>query len=410
MKSEEAQIKGPRLEKPVRIADQVWPEGTVPVVTIRCITYNHGNFIRDAIEGFLMQETAFPVEIIIHDDASTDGTAEIVKEYADKHPQLFRTILQKENQYSSGNWPTVRNMLISMSRGEFIALCEGDDYWICKQKLQKQVDILDANPDISLVFHNAWGRHAGASHKDWLFINHLRPFKNRYTLSDLITLRWFIATATMLYKKKVKYLEDIAKFAMGGDLVVQLSSALEGDFYCIDEVYAVYRRHENSMANSLYSNAVDIYEKYKPNYLWTVYCMLSKVKMQDDETALWQRIEQTIFEIAQHRASKYSKEEVSEIIKYTEYVILKNKPDGDVFLEVNPKLLELIAINSQNVVLSLRKNNIKNNLSSGRYKKAAIEFIFAQKDSFISINEKTKITFIFVLWFLNGIFNGRKNS
>ena len=97
----------------------------MPVVTIRCITYNHHNFIRHAIEGFLMQETTFPVEIIIHDDASTDGTAEIVKEYAEKQPQLFRTILQKENQYSSGGWPKVRKMLFSMCRGKFIALCEG---------------------------------------------------------------------------------------------------------------------------------------------------------------------------------------------------------------------------------------------------------------------------------------------
>ena len=103
MKSEETQINGPRLEKPVRISEQVWPDGTVPVVSIFCITYNHVNFIRDAIEGFLIQQTSFPVEIFIHDDASTDGTAEIVKKYAEKYPTLFWTVLQKENQWSKGN-------------------------------------------------------------------------------------------------------------------------------------------------------------------------------------------------------------------------------------------------------------------------------------------------------------------
>ena len=120
----------PRLPRPLRITEQVWPVGALPVVTIRCITYNHVNFIRDAIDGFLMQETTFPVEIIIHDDASTDGTAEIVKDYADKHPQLFRTILQKENQYSKGNSKPFKDTY-SMARGEFIAFCEGDDYWTC---------------------------------------------------------------------------------------------------------------------------------------------------------------------------------------------------------------------------------------------------------------------------------------
>ena len=92
----------PRLEKPVRITQQVWPEGTVPVVSICCITYQHVNFIRDAVEGFLMQETTFPVEIIIRDDASLDGTTQIVSSYQVKYPRLIRTILHTENQYSLG--------------------------------------------------------------------------------------------------------------------------------------------------------------------------------------------------------------------------------------------------------------------------------------------------------------------
>jgi glycosyltransferase involved in cell wall biosynthesis len=155
MKSEEIQIKRPRLEKPVRITEQVWPEGTVPVVSICCITYQHVNFIRDAIEGFLMQETTFPVEILIHDDASTDGTAEIVVEYQEKYPQLFRTVLQKENQWSKRNrQPFVE--FKAMARGEFIALCEGDDYWTCKEKLQMQVFYLEINEKYSACFHTVY--------------------------------------------------------------------------------------------------------------------------------------------------------------------------------------------------------------------------------------------------------------
>ncbi len=121
----------------------------MPLVSVFCITYNHVNLIRDAIEGFLKQETTFPVEIFIHDDASTDGTAEIVKQYAEKYPKLFWTVLQPENQWSKGNPNAYFFALMQKQRSEFIALCEGDDYWICKNKLEKQVEILKS--DLSLV-------------------------------------------------------------------------------------------------------------------------------------------------------------------------------------------------------------------------------------------------------------------
>jgi glycosyltransferase involved in cell wall biosynthesis len=129
------------------------PKGDKPLVTICCITYNHAPYIRDAIEGFLMQKTNFPFEIIIHDDASTDGTTEIVKEYADKYPNLIVPILQKENQYSKGV-KILSNHLWKKVSGEYIASCEGDDYWTDPLKLQKQVDFLEKNPDYSVTYHD----------------------------------------------------------------------------------------------------------------------------------------------------------------------------------------------------------------------------------------------------------------
>ena len=120
------------------------------VVSICCITYNHEKFIRDAIKGFLMQKTTFPIEVIIHDDASTDSTSDIIREYEKQYPQLIKSIYQQENQYSKGKkisssfvWPK--------ARGKYIALCEGDDFWIDPYKLQKQVDFLDANPAYGMV-------------------------------------------------------------------------------------------------------------------------------------------------------------------------------------------------------------------------------------------------------------------
>jgi len=140
-----------RLPTPVRITEQTWPEGTVPVVSIWCITYNHGEFIRDTIEGFLMQETTFPVEILIHDDASTDGTADIVREYQAKYPQLFRTVLQTQNQWAQGIKP--RSVLRPLVRGEFIAFCEGDDYWTSALKLAEQESILRQDERVAIVSH-----------------------------------------------------------------------------------------------------------------------------------------------------------------------------------------------------------------------------------------------------------------
>lgn len=110
-----------------------------PLVSICCITYNHKEYIRDALDGFLSQRTDFPYEILINDDASTDGTADIIREYEQKYPEKIRALLQTENQYSKGitnpsgafNFPRVR--------GRYVAMCEGDDYWTDPEKLQKQV-------------------------------------------------------------------------------------------------------------------------------------------------------------------------------------------------------------------------------------------------------------------------------
>jgi len=104
---------------------------TDPLVSICCLTYNHAPYIRDAIEGFLMQKTNFPVEILIHDDASTDGTADIIREYETRYPDIIKPIYQTENQYSKGvkiSW----EYQFSRARGKYIALCEGDDYWTDK--------------------------------------------------------------------------------------------------------------------------------------------------------------------------------------------------------------------------------------------------------------------------------------
>lgn len=124
-----------------------------PLVSICCITYNHARFIRKCLDGFLMQETSFPIEILIHDDASTDGTDGIIREYADKYPNLILPLFETENQYSQGKQNEIDFYNYRRARGKYIAYCEGDDYWTDPLKLQKQVDFMESHPDYSVCFH-----------------------------------------------------------------------------------------------------------------------------------------------------------------------------------------------------------------------------------------------------------------
>lgn len=127
-------------------------DNTSVMVSICCLTYNHAPYIRECLDGFLMQQVDFPIEIIIHDDASTDGTQDILREYQEKYPDLFHLILQTENQYSKGK-NVVLDYIYPQIKGKYVASCEGDDYWIDPHKLQKQVGFLEAHPDYSVCCH-----------------------------------------------------------------------------------------------------------------------------------------------------------------------------------------------------------------------------------------------------------------
>jgi len=154
-----------------------WTQKERPVVSVCCTTFNHENFITDAIDSFLMQETDFPFEIIVRDDYSTDNTASILRSYEDKYPNILKTIYETENQYSKGIRPMP--VVYKRAQGKYFALCEGDDYWTDKLKLQKQVNFLEENSDFSLCYTAATvidnkgviielDRNAGDSTKDEL--------------------------------------------------------------------------------------------------------------------------------------------------------------------------------------------------------------------------------------------------
>lgn len=213
----------------------------LPLVSISCITYNHADYIRHCLDGFLMQKTSFLYEIVIHDDASADGTADIIREYEIKYPDIIKPIYQKENQYSKGikisqtyNFPRVQ--------GKYIAFCEGDDYWIDPNKLQMQVEFLENNPEYGMCCHNAY-KYNGKSFK--LFnkkhIN-FRDLKN-------IVLKWHIPTASIVLRKELLgQLMPSKKNYRQGDILIHMAAYHYGKIKYIDIPMCVYRTGVNGSA------------------------------------------------------------------------------------------------------------------------------------------------------------------
>lgn len=214
-----------------------------PFVSICCLTYNHEPYIRQCIDGFLMQKTKFNYEVLIHDDASTDNTAQIVREYEARFPEIIRPIYQKENQYSNGVGVT-RVYQFPRAKGKYIAMCEGDDYWIDPMKLQKQVDFLERNPDFSLSVHNAWIKWPK---KKMQLFNKTNGVEY-YNINDLINLKWFIPTASMVFRRDCLEYPEWTKYVQQGDFALALCLVLKGKIHYLNEPMCVYRKNPGSLS------------------------------------------------------------------------------------------------------------------------------------------------------------------
>lgn len=224
------------------------------LVSINCITYNHEKYIAEAIESFLMQKTNFKYEILIHDDASTDRTAQIIREYEEKYPDLIKPIYQTENQYSQK--VQVDKLNTKRAQGKYIAVCEGDDFWIDPYKLQKQVDYMEEHPGVSLCVHA--GDVVTAKDKKVLRKNRPSKFNRFLTVEEIIELGGdFCVTSSMFYRAELdrtrpaffQVMPDISDYHLGINL------ALQGAVYYMDECMSAYRVGvAGSWTDSNYSN------------------------------------------------------------------------------------------------------------------------------------------------------------
>jgi glycosyltransferase involved in cell wall biosynthesis len=211
----------------------------IPLVSIICLTYNHAPFISQCLDGFIMQKTNFPIEAIIHDDASTDGTADIIREYEKKYIEIIKPVYQKENQYSKGI--DIYENIINKIQGKYIAFCEGDDYWTDESKLQKQIDFLESNEDFSICFHPV----------KLYFEEENRIIDNYTVLPDVTDIKKlaagnYIYTPSVVYRNNKQVFIDkcnLPKLPVG-DYCLHMLFAKYGKIKYLHDTMAVYRIHK----------------------------------------------------------------------------------------------------------------------------------------------------------------------
>lgn len=222
-------------------------------VSISCITYNHAPYIRQCLDGFLMQQCNFDYEILIHDDASSDGTQEIIKEYQKKYPEIIKPILRKINLYSQGERGFNARFNVSRAEGKYIALCEGDDYWIDPLKLQKQVDFLEQHKELSFCSHNI-NRIDGKGN----VIKKGSEKTENIFYNDLEVLHNYFPPLSILFRNKpLNYTSELLT-AFNGDVVLITLLSKYGGAANLGFVGGNYRIHDGGIYSkkSLIENTI----------------------------------------------------------------------------------------------------------------------------------------------------------
>ncbi len=216
-------------------------ETKTPLVSICCITYNHEKYLSQALDSFLRQECNFSYEILIHDDASTDGTRQIIEGYVERYGDIIRPLYQSENQYSKGihNISGVYNF--PRARGRYIAMCEGDDLWLDVRKLRWQFEFMEAHPECSMCCHAAKLVRMDDAFSE---LRDLRPYKNDCILSteQVVSKAKNIPTSSLFFRTELaRKLPDWYYDCPVGDIPLQLFMALNGKVFYYNRPLSAYR-------------------------------------------------------------------------------------------------------------------------------------------------------------------------
>lgn len=226
------------------------------LVAIHCLVYNHEPYLRDCLEGFVMQKTNFPFVAVIHDDASTDASAAIIREYEEKFPNIIKPIYENENLYKKNKHllRQIMNAAIDATGAKYVAMCEGDDYWTDPLKLQKQVDFMEANPDYVLCCHRYkfYNQNDGTWSDDYVKeMFEISPngfsFSNKENLSY-----WVTKTMTLLFRRSaMDNMPSRHKFRYWRDVHMNYYLLKKGKGYCFPFDGAVARRHDGGVYSSI---------------------------------------------------------------------------------------------------------------------------------------------------------------
>ncbi len=209
-----------------------------------CIrTHNQERFIREALDSVLCQKTIFPFEIVVSDDASSDGTVAILQEYAAKHPNTIRLLLSETNIGGPKNLKKV----IEASHAKYITCLDGDDFYTDNYKLQKQVDFLEAHSEFVACFHNTWYVDTKGN-KLGLFNN--PNFHAIHDAHEFIKERWFVPIHSAVIRREYIEFPEWYDTVMNDDYVVHLSVAKHGAYYYLPDVMVAYRRHEQNISHA----------------------------------------------------------------------------------------------------------------------------------------------------------------
>lgn len=239
------------------------------LVVISCMVYNHEPYIRDCLEGFVMQKTNFRFIAVVHDDCSTDKTADIIREYEAKYPDIVKPIYETENQWSKhdGSLDRILGKALDATGAKYLATCEGDDFWIDPYKLQKQVDYMESHPECTCYAHNSLLLKT-ATQQIALFNKELLHTKD-YELSEFLNKTWFTPTQSLMFRRDAyTALEDLPRF-MHGDYTILLNVLLkEGNYlHYENEIMSVYRDGGWASTNfkelDLFDDYVALLEYYK---------------------------------------------------------------------------------------------------------------------------------------------------
>lgn len=226
------------------------------VLTVFALAYNHEKYIRETLEGIVRQKTNFKFEVLLHDDASTDNTSEIIKEYEKKYPEIIRPIYQTENQYSQGK-EIVFDIMRPLAKGRYYAFCECDDYWCDECKLQKQVDFLEQHPDYWLCGHNSRVIVMGGG-SEYLFSQsnescEIRLKKSKYQWEP------YCQTASIVCRRQCQdtWPSWLVRAEVAGDYKRMLWALTQGRAFYMDFVGSVYRSGTEGSYSEKFNNNIE---------------------------------------------------------------------------------------------------------------------------------------------------------